>query len=54
MISTLFLIWCVTLDNEFGKVVQPIFISCDPGRDTVERTAAYVQGASLPSQAGVG
>jgi len=32
-----------SLDNEFGKVVQPIFISCDPGRDTVERTAAYVR-----------
>ncbi|KAF8334994.1 h-sco1 [Cantharellus anzutake] len=32
-----------SLDREFGKIVQPVFISCDPRRDTVQRTAAYVK-----------
>lgn len=27
-----------------GPIMQPIFISCDPARDTVEQTAAYVKG----------
>ena len=31
-------------DAEFGPVVQPIFITCDPARDTVEQTKAYVKG----------
>jgi protein SCO1 len=31
-------------DTEFGPVVHPIFITCDPARDTVEQTKAYVKG----------
>lgn len=34
-------------DADFGPVVQPIFISCDPARDTVEQTNAYVKGINL-------
>lgn len=32
------------VEKDFGPVMQPIFISCDPARDTVEQTAAYVKG----------
>jgi len=32
-----------SIDSEFGQIIQPIFISCDPARDTVEQTNAYVQ-----------
>lgn len=32
-------------DKTLGEeIVQPIFISCDPARDTVEQTAQYVSG----------
>ncbi|KAF8306243.1 h-sco1 [Clavulina sp. PMI_390] len=32
-----------SIESEHGSIMQPIFISCDPARDTVEQTAAYVQ-----------
>jgi len=32
-----------SIESDFGPIMQPIFISCDPARDTVEQTAAYVQ-----------
>ncbi|TBU43980.1 SCO1 protein, partial [Dichomitus squalens] len=31
-----------TLDKEYGPIVQPIFISVDPARDTVSQVARYV------------
>ncbi|EJU05993.1 h-sco1 [Dacryopinax primogenitus] len=31
-----------TMDAEFGPVVQPIFISCDPARDSVQQMRDYV------------
>jgi cytochrome oxidase Cu insertion factor (SCO1/SenC/PrrC family) len=30
-----------------GSVMQPIFISCDPARDTVEQTRLYVRGTLI-------
>ncbi|KAF9518398.1 hypothetical protein BS47DRAFT_1338330 [Hydnum rufescens UP504] len=32
-----------SIDAEFGPVVHPIFITCDPARDTVEQTKVYVK-----------
>lgn len=34
-------------ESEYGPIMQPIFISCDPARDTVEQTAAYVKGGAI-------
>ncbi|KZT62203.1 putative SCO1-involved in stabilization of Cox1p and Cox2p [Calocera cornea HHB12733] len=31
-----------TMDTEFGPIVQPIFISCDPARDSVEQMHDYI------------
>jgi len=31
-----------TMDIEYGPIVQPIFISCDPARDSVEQMRAYI------------
>ncbi|KDN39762.1 SCO1 protein [Tilletiaria anomala UBC 951] len=30
------------VSKEFGPVVQPVFVSCDPARDTLAATAKYV------------
>lgn len=30
------------VEEEFGQVIEPVFISCDPARDTIPTTAAYV------------
>lgn len=32
------------LDMTHGPVVQPVFVSCDPARDTVEQVKRYVGG----------
>lgn len=31
------------VENRLGQVVEPVFISCDPLRDTIDRTAAYAK-----------
>ncbi|PWN54287.1 thioredoxin-like protein, partial [Violaceomyces palustris] len=28
--------------KKFGKIINPVFISCDPARDTVEQLARYI------------
>lgn len=37
------------VDKERKERVQPIFISVDPARDTVEQVKKYIDGRSLPS-----
>lgn len=31
-------------ESEYGPIMQPVFISCDPARDTPEQIRDYVQG----------
>lgn len=34
-------------DAKLGQIVQPVFISCDPARDTTAQTRRYLEGEFL-------
>lgn len=35
------------IDKKYGPVARPIFVSCDPARDSVAAVKKYVAGSSL-------
>jgi cytochrome oxidase Cu insertion factor (SCO1/SenC/PrrC family) len=35
------------LDKKYGPIARPIFVSCDPARDSVAAVKKYVAGPSL-------
>ncbi len=41
------LLFAIDADPEIGNVITPIFITCDPQRDTVAEVYEYVKGKSL-------
>lgn len=42
MITIVFMLTALPSDKLYGPVVQPIFISVDPARDSVQQVAKYV------------
>lgn len=36
-----------TTDKKYGPIARPIFVSCDPARDSVPAVKKYVGGALL-------
>lgn len=45
--TNVFFLCIVDKDPEIGDVITPIFITCDPQRDTVAEVNEYVKGNSM-------